>query len=317
MSRPVSFAFADLIAPIGEVAFYRDHLAKTPVHIKGGAEKFKSVMSWDILTTLVNQAGIWTNASLLLVLDTKPVPPNEYCFPGVTREGRQGLLVDLDKVAAFLKRGATIVLNDMETLTPELSAVASALENGPGGMVQGNLYCSKKERQGFASHFDTHDVYAVHIAGEKTWRIYQRHFDSPINHPAFKTLGQAFHESHKGAISQEVTLKPGDLLYIPRGYYHDAIALTPGTIHIAFQVVPMIGLDVVTQLFERAVHDVLFRQSMPPIGERGGKAVDERLDALAKRLGELAREPAFAARIKEMMRSYRVRRSRLTLPIEP
>ena len=312
----MTLLFAELIAPFAETAFYRDHLGKTPLHVEGGADKFKSIMSWETLTALVNQAGIWTSASLLLVLDREPVAPAKYCFPGVTREGRQGLLVDLDKVGEFLKRGATIVLNDMETLTSELSAVAAALENGPGGMVQGNLYCSRKERQGFASHFDTHDVYAVHIAGEKTWRIYQRHFDSPINHPAFKTLGQAFHESHKGAISQEVTLEPGDLLYIPRGYYHDAVALTPGTIHIAFQVVPMIGLDVVTQLFERAVHDVLFRKSMPPVGERGGKAVEDHVEALAKRLGELGRDPAFVGRIKEAMRTYRFRRSRLKLPID-
>ena len=33
---------------------------------------------------------------------------------------------------------------------------------------------------------------------------------------------------------EQVTLRPGDLLCIPRGQYHDALASQNGAIHVAF-----------------------------------------------------------------------------------
>ena len=308
-------AFADLIAPVSTGDFYAESFGERPLHVRGKAKKIADVMSWKDLSSLVNQAGIWSPSSLRLLLDHQPVAAAEYCFPGVTRDGRQGMLVDLEKVETWVRRGASIVLNDVETLTPGLAAVAEALETGPGGKVQGNLYCSRNEHQAFPSHFDTHDVYALHIAGEKRWHIYQRHFEAPINHPAFKSLDQAFHERHKGPISMTVTMRPGDLLYIPRGYYHDALAQSDHTIHVSYSVIPVIGLDLITAMFDRAVHDPLFRRSIPNPSCDSGSATDRYLAELCSRLTQLALEPEFLERFKAAMRTYRFKRSSIRLPV--
>jgi ribosomal protein L16 Arg81 hydroxylase len=54
-------------------------------------------------------------------------------------------------------------------------------------------------------------------------------------------------------------MKPGDLLYLPRGQYHYALADDGGCIHIAFGVTYPIGIDVVSYLFERMIADPLSR----------------------------------------------------------
>ena len=114
--------------------------------------------------------------------------------------------------------------------------------------------------QGFGAHFDTHDVYAVHVEGTKTWHIYEGRADDPIAHPMFKTLGREHHEKAKGAKLMDVHMEPGDLLYLPRGQYHDALADEGGTMHIAFGITYPIGMDVMTFLFDRSL---LSRSSGP------------------------------------------------------
>ena len=54
------------------------------------------------------------------------------------------------------------------------------------------------------------------------------------------------HEQLKGELWREVRLKPGDLLYLPRGQYHYALADDGACVHIALGVTYPIGMDVVS-----------------------------------------------------------------------
>ena len=155
------------------------------------------------------------------------------------------------------------------------------MERALCGKVQGNLYLSSRRRQGFGAHFDTHDVYAVHVEGTKTWHIYEGRADDPIAHPMFKTLGREHHEKAKGAKLMDVHMEPGDLLYLPRGQYHDALADEGGTMHIAFGITYPIGMDVMTFLFDRVVAEPEFRANLPRPAHPEAAALQDRLTALA------------------------------------
>jgi len=312
MPAPIA-DIAQLLAPVTPEAFFREHHLRRPLHIPApDPDKLAGVMGWDDLSAILSQSGAWTSKSLELVLDHRKVPPQEYCRPGVGREGGQVLLADMDQVAAWLRQGASLVLNDIDTLTPGLKAAADALERATGGKVQSNLYCSWKAHPAFESHFDTHDVYALHLAGEKTWRVYGRPIEDPIAHPAFRHFGQDFHEKNKGPVTMEVTLRPGDLLYLPRGWYHDALASSEATFHVAFGVTPVIGLDFLTMAFEAAVQDPLFRRAFPPAADRA--AVAEHLAALGARLSMLSKDPATVDRMLGAMAEHHYRRGTIRLP---
>lgn len=306
--------FADIIAPLSVDEFFASVAGKRPVHIPGAADKFTFAMSWDHMNRILNQTAIWTPHTLQLVLDKMAIRPDQYAREGIGRDGNATYLVDLDKVREFIRQGASLVLNEIETLTPGMKRIAEILGQTPGGKVQGNLYCSWHKHQAFDVHYDTHDVFAMQVTGEKAWRIYQRHFKDPINHPAFKTRDAAFHHAHKGPLLMEFTMRPGDLVYVPRGFYHEALAESEATVHMSFSVVPLIGLDVVTMLFEHGVMDEVFRQAVPQPDERGGAALDEYLMRLAGRMREMLRDPKVRAAVAEQARHFRFPLQSIKLP---
>jgi len=292
-----------LLAPVTLDTFLTEHLDKKPLHVRGGAAKFARMMSWDVLTMLLNQRVLWNPSTLSMVMDAVTLPPQEFCRNDRTMDGQVGRVVDQERVRGWLQRGASLVLNRIETLTPELRAFVDGLARDMCVTAQCNLYCSWRGHQAFPSHFDTHDVFAVHIAGEKRWNIYQRHFESPVLHPKFKSLDQAFHEQHKGPVSQVVDMEPGDLLYIPRGYYHDAMASSTGTIHIAVSALPLLGLDILTALFERGLMDPVARGSIPNPALQGEAAFEAYLDKLVERVGEFFAEPSFRDHIRGLVKA--------------
>ena len=303
--------FEEIMAPLGEEAFLRDYLGQRPLHLEGAPAKWGEVMSWPILNRLLGMASIWSNASMPLVIDKEPISVAAYAAPAVGRDGGQVMRPDPLKVQGFLKRGATLVANDIEQLTPELRAFAGAMEQALGGKVQGNLYLSSKRKQGFRVHFDTHDVFAVHVMGEKTWFVFEGRADAPIAHPLFQGLPAEHHEAAKGTLWREVRLRPGDLLYLPRGQYHYALADDGPCAHIAFGVTYPIGLDVMTYLFERIVAEPLARRNLP---QGDPAALGDRLAGLGDRIGAVLREPQTLEAMTAFIANFRYPRAEYDLP---
>jgi len=309
------FSFDAIMAPLGAERFFAEYEGQRPLHLKGAADKFAQVMTWAKLNDLLGQATIWSQHSLQLVLDKDPIPAARYCAPAIGRDGGQVLRPDPDKVKDFLRRGATLVANDIDHLSAGLTAFADAMEQALGGKAQGNLYLSSRRRQGFGAHFDTHDVYAVHVEGTKTWHVYEGRAKDPIAHPLFKTLGREHHEKAKGAKLMDVHMAPGDLLYLPRGQYHDALADEGGTAHIAFGVTYPIGMDVMSFLFDRVAALPEFRANLPrPDGAAAERALAERLTALGDRIRAVLAEPGTVAQIVALQRGFRYPRHAYALP---
>lgn len=308
-----TFTLDQIMAPLGVERFLAEHEGQKPLHLKGDPQKFAEVMSWAKLGELLSQATIWSQSSLKMILDKEAIPPARYCAAAAGRDGGQVLRPDPDKVQDLLRRGATLIADDVDHLTPGLTAFADALEQGLGGQVQGNLYLSSRRRQGFAAHFDTHDVYAVHVEGTKTWHVYEGRAAVPIAHPMFRSYGQEHHDKAKGRLLMDVHMEPGDLLYLPRGQYHDAIADQGGAVHIAFGVTYVIGLDVVSTLFERMMFEPVFRSNLPRLAP-GDDALRDRLRVLADGIGTVLAEPKTLEQVKAMQRAHRYPRHSYALP---
>ena len=306
--------FADIIAPIGEETFFAEYHDRKPVHIQASdPNRFRDVMSWPALTGLLNMTAYWNHKNLGLTLDTEPISPAEYCQATLDPGFQDQLQPDPDRVTAWLRRGASLVANDIDSLTPGLAATADALEQRLGAKVQANLYCSTHRRQAFDTHFDTHEVFALHVEGEKVWRVYEGRLDQPIASAAFKSLGPDDHAARRGPVLFEATMRPGDVLYIPRGQYHDALASGDNALHVAFGATHLIGVDVVEMVLAGAMEDPAFRANLP-LPAAGDAALRAHLADLAERLGRIANAEPFFAAVQQTRRGWAYKRGGYDLP---
>lgn len=92
---------------------------------------------------------------------------------------------------------------------------------------QTNIYLTPRNSQGFAPHYDTHDVFVLQFAGRKNWRIYDNTRELPTRAMAFEKG-----KYEPGNLIDEFVLEEGDMLYIPRGVVHDAFCEGSSSGHV-------------------------------------------------------------------------------------
>lgn len=297
-----SVSFRSLFDPFTSEEFFNNVCGRRPLHVPGPPQKFENLFSWSEFNRLLNMSKLWSDRSMKLVLDGRDVPPASYSVNGMTREGNRALLPEVPKVEALLRRGATLILDLVETLSPGIAAVSRALTAGTGSVVVCNAYCSFKAHQGFLAHYDTTDVFALHIEGSKVWRLYEGVAKNPVDVPGynFSSLSTEERLSARGKLAMEVEMTPGDLLYLPRGQYHEALASSDASLHLSFGANRATGLDVVSLLSRWIVDDPRFRESLPHFDDTD--AHRRRLSALGEALREWTQSPEVAARVLEWQR---------------
>ncbi|NXA36540.1 RIOX2 oxygenase, partial [Eudromia elegans] len=100
-------------------------------------------------------------------------------------------------------------------LKEELWKIQEKLECYFGSLVGSNVYITPQGSQGLPPHYDDVEVFILQLEGEKHWRLYK---------PTVPLAREYNVESEDriGNATHEFVLKPGDLLYFPRGTIHQA-----------------------------------------------------------------------------------------------
>jgi len=195
-----------------------------------------------------------------------------------------------DKVLAQLCDGATLVLQALHRSWPPLVRFGSALAAELGHPVQINAYVTPPQNQGFAAHYDTHDVFVLQVAGTKRWTIHRPVVDDPLPEQTWdKRRDQvSARASEKPLI--DTLLAPGDALYLPRGYLHSAVAQGEVSVHLTVGVHPITGYDLARELLAVATDDRELRRSLPLGGHPD--ALAEQVRAAARRLAAVIDDAA-------------------------
>ncbi|MEM7073077.1 MAG: cupin domain-containing protein, partial [Pseudomonadota bacterium] len=275
----------------------------------------ESVMNWHELESLCNMTHIWDHHLMALVLDGKQIARVDYCDHIPMRDGTKGWMPNPDKVMEWLRQGASMVLDAVDSLTPGLRQLTNMLEASFSAKAQSNLYCSWQAHKAYATHCDTHDVFAVHFVGEKVWNLWQGRADHPINHPKFKHGSQAEIDQARGASCTQLVMRPGDVLYIPRGWYHDALASGETAVHIAFGLTGIIGLDVLDGIYATMIDSPLFRRNLP-IPAQGSADLASHIGELARAVNGLLSDPRLAVLMRERQAGFRFQRGGIHLPVK-
>lgn len=282
----------DLLHPITRERFDADYNDRKPLHIPAeGCGTKRSLLDWARFNALLDQRSIWTGQSLKLVFNGQPIPPEQYCVEARSQSGTTARPSPA-KVQTLMAMGASVIAGDVQELTPELRALSHQLARDFAGLVGANVYCSFGGVQAFDTHFDLHHVFAVQVEGEKTWRLYENRADAPVGFPVNDSETRRWFAETRGKLMTEVRMRPGDVLYLPRGWYHDAMTTEGASLHVTFSVAPLYGRILFGLLESAAMQDPAFREWLAP-GNDGSRRLSEQLTDLGRRLADLSALPAF------------------------
>jgi hypothetical protein len=182
---------------------------------------------------------------------------------------------DVERVLAEWESGATIVLQGLHLTRPHVGAFCRSLEEALGHPAQANAYYTPRSAQGLPVHHDTHDVFVLQVAGEKRWLVYEPALELPL-----KDQRSSAELGEPGEAVEDRVLRPGDMLYLPRGWLHEALTSDSDSLHLTIGVNVVTWLDAFKAALEELGDDVRFRRSWQSENDP-----DDLVEALAERLG--------------------------------
>lgn len=132
--------------------------------------------------------------------------------------------------------------------------------------MQVNAYITPPQSQGFADHYDVHDVFVLQTSGRKRWVIHDPVLEAPLRHHPWVERRADVEEAARRDPVIDVTLEPGDLLYLPRGTIHAASTFGEISSHVTIGIhtwTPYAAAEVMTSLaLDRVAQDPEVRRSL-------------------------------------------------------
>ena len=216
-------------------AFARDHWGRAPL-LSRADELPPPTHGFgpDAVDELLSSRALRT-PFLRMARDGETLPASAFTLGGGVG-ATVGDQVSEDRVLREFAAGATIVLQALHRTWGPVAATARELAADLGHPVQVNAYVTPPQNRGFADHYDVHDVLVVQVAGEKHWRVRPPVLDAPLRSQPWTDRRDAVAVAAAAEPVLDAVLRPGDCLYLPRGWVHSATALGGVSTHLTFGV---------------------------------------------------------------------------------
>lgn len=232
----------------------------------------------------------------------------------VMRDGKPLDLAPLGKPSARLGKHAPVVLRELEkpntglrlqsvqVYHPSVKTFAGELAKVLASPVNVNGYAGLSRGTIFPEHWDAHDVALLQTHGTKEWRVRAPSMPMPItcHRPVLRPSARAKRTT--------VQLRPGALLYMPRGSWH--VGAGDGSIHLTFglpeDTVALRIADVALKTIGQRARELAYRAPMfmlDPRSPQGRVALEKCFETYLESLRPalldakaMAERPAFFGR---------------------
>lgn len=222
---------------------------------------FTDLLEENAVDELLSRRGLRT-PFIRMAKQGKVIPARSYTRSGGAGASISDQVAD-DKVLSLIAAGATLVLQALHRNWPPLVGFGSELAGELGHPIQINAYVTPSQNQGFAAHYDTHDVFVLQVAGTKRWLVHPPVLTDPLPGQVWEQHRGEVEEQAAGTPLLDVVLGPGDALYLPRGFLHSAVAQGGTSIHLTVGIHPVTRYSLLKQLLAEAVDEVQLRRSLP------------------------------------------------------
>jgi len=277
--------FESVVSPLGRDVFLRDYWLKNLVHIPGTAGRFAELLTWNELNAILEQHRL-TPPRLKLYRDGQAVDPAHYLTSAIFGVPR----LDAGGLATCLAHGASLILDDVQELAPRVRDLLVGFQDTLHTDAFANLYAGWHRQKAFHVHWDPQEAMVLQLRGRKHWKVYR-----PTRlHPLKNDIEAPPPPSEPPA--WDGILNDGDLLYIPRGWWHEAFPLDEPSLHLTVSLTPPTAFDYLGWVMSRLRHHAELRASLTD----GVAAQTE----TARVIGELLAGTVTPASLSEFQREW-------------
>ena len=298
--QPVGFD--DILAPLSRQQFLADYWGQKFCHLMGAKGRFTLLLSWEALNTILE----WHSPpqpQVRLFQENKMVDVRRYI------DGAVGSLrLNAGGLIAALSQGASLIMDGVQDVAPPLASLIQSIEQATDGIAFANVYAGWQPQKAFDLHWDPHEVIVMQLSGRKHWKVYGQTHPHPMMED-FEKLPPP-----TGQPVFDAVLNDGDMLYLPRGWWHMAIPLDEPSLHLSIGVEPPTGADFLQWLNARMLRHAGMRQILPPAGEASAR--QDYLDRVKKLLESETAGDAVGEFLRQR-RAGRRMRPHLRLPHAP
>ena len=242
----------EVIAPLTLDEFLGFLRRRELVYCSGGDEcQFKSLLNWESLLERI-RAGAYPRgfADFRIVKESKNISAAHWFIRTPVDDSTK---VDIAKLEEFLASGYSLVITPIQPHVPVLAKLADNLAATLREQIKIGVVVTTGAGGAFKLHFDPEDLIILQVEGTKRWRIYGPVVANPVigmppppappeNDPIFDEI-----------------LKPGDMLFLPAGYWHHCENGPGRSMHLGIFLIPPTYLHVAKALVSRLVSDEKFR----------------------------------------------------------
>lgn len=290
MESPLAF----ILDPLSIEEFLSGYHQRKALHVRGRQDRFGQLFGWRSLNNILNSS---------------PQP-----HPGVkmSQGGKQFRPKDAVAVIKAVQNGATLILENADRYSLVLGDFLNRLTEEIGEETRLNLYLSYPDNQGYRKHYDTQDFFILQVSGYKEWHIFPETIPSVL----FFQKKHGTEPPSEESCYLHCKLGPGDVLYVPRGHWHYAIARDKPSVHLTLAMFVRTGIDFMKWFVDELSDYEQFRRTLPAVftGKKGlaDSHITEWLEGFKIELAKVLDEPDLFERFLR----YRVATSRNRQPFQ-
>lgn len=180
----------------------------------------------------------------------------------------KGAAVDVGKVEALLAKGASVILSKIERQAPALGALAADLQDRTHESIHMHVVITTGQGGALPAHYDYEDLLILQLEGSKRWRIQAPTEIDPIagmDQPAAPDTAPVFDD----------VLHQGDMMILPRGFWHHCDNDSARSIHLAIAFQPMAAWHAMRPLLRSLLRDEEFRRPLSRLESEEAFAAEE------------------------------------------
>jgi hypothetical protein len=243
---------SDVLAPMVLADFLREYAGQRHAIVKGLPGRFRHLVRWSELNDALTHLRV-EGERAFLIKNGAPLEPASYQVSAGSGGGR---LLNGSAVTRHIAAGATLVINKVDELLPDVRALVESCEKAFHIYVSANLYAGWRTDKAFEEHWDRHDTLILQVRGSKDWtvwaptRLHPLHDDPMGDAPSSEPVWQG-------------TLSDGDVLYMPRGWWHVARPRDELSLHLTVGLRHRTGVDLLGWVLDQIKSDVGARMDVP------------------------------------------------------